>query len=112
MILVLAGSTLVDYFFLGKYRVLLTANQEGYVVALIQAAGTIVNMVVSIFLIYIGAGVLFVKAVATGVYMLRLVLVKIYVKRKYPALDFYAEPNEGALKQKMRHCFIRLLVLL
>ena len=60
MILVLAGSTLVDYFFLGKYRVLLTANQEGYVVALIQAAGTIVNMVVSIFLIYIGAGVLFV----------------------------------------------------
>lgn len=83
MILVLAGSTLVDYFFLGKYRVLLTANQEGYVVALIQAAG-----------------VLFVKAVATGVYMLRLVLVKIYVKRKYPALDFYAEPNEGALKQK------------
>ena len=100
MILVLAGSTLVDYFFLGKYRVLLTANQEGYVVALIQAAGTIVNMVVSIFLIYIGAGVLFVKAVATGVYMLRLVLVKIYAKRKYPALDFYAEPNEGALKQK------------
>ena len=100
MILVLAGSTLVDYFFLGKYRVLLTANQEGYVVALIQAAGTIVNMVVSIFLIYIGAGVLFVKAVATGVYMLRLVLVKIYAKRKYPALDFHAEPNEGALKQK------------
>ena len=96
MILVLAGSTLVDYFFLGKYRVLLTANQEGYVVALIQAAGTIVNMVVSIFLIYIGAGVLFVKAVATGVYMLRLVLVKIYAKRKYPA----SEPNEGALKQK------------
>lgn len=53
-------------------------------IALIQAAGTIVNMVVSIFLIYIGAGVLFVKAVATGVYMLRLVLVKIYAKRKYP----------------------------
>lgn len=100
MILVLAGSTLVDYFFLGKYRVLLTANQEGYVVALIQAAGTIVNMVVSIFLIYIGAGVLFVKAVATGVYMLRLVLVKIYAKRKYPSLNFHAEPNEGALKQK------------
>lgn len=100
MIIVLAGSTLVDYFFLGKYRVLLTANQEGYVVALIQAAGTVVNMAVSIFLIYIGAGVLFVKAVATGVYMLRLVLVKIYAKRKYPELNFYAEPKESALKQK------------
>ena len=56
-------------------------------VALIQAAGTIVNMVVSIFLIYIGAGVLFVKAVATGVYMLRLVLVKIY-KTKISCIRF------------------------
>ena len=100
MVLVLAGSTLVDYFFLGKYRVLLNANQEGYVVALIQAAGTVVNMAVSILLIYAGAGVLVVKAVATGVYMLRLFLVKIYAKRRYPELDFHAEPADGALKQK------------
>ena len=100
MILVLAGSTLVDYFFLGKYRVLLTANQEGYVVALIQSAGTIVNMVVSILLIYMGSSVLVVKAVATGVYMLRLLLVKAYAKRRYPQLDFHAEPKENALKQK------------
>ena len=35
MIAVLAGSTLIDYFFLGKYRVLLNANQAGYVVALV-----------------------------------------------------------------------------
>lgn len=100
MILVLAGSTLVDYFFLGKYRVLLTANQEGYVVALIQSAGTVVNMVVSILLIYMGSSVLVVKAVATGVYMLRLFLVKAYAKRRYPQLDFHAEPKENALKQK------------
>ena len=48
MILVLASSTLVDFFFLGKYRVLLTANQRGYVVAVIQSVGTVVNMAVSI----------------------------------------------------------------
>ena len=100
MIVVLAGSTLVDYFFLGKYRVLLMANQEGYVVALIQSAGTVANMVVSIGLIYAGASVLAVKAVATGVYVLRLFLVKAYAKKKYPDLDFHAQPAEGALKQK------------
>jgi O-antigen/teichoic acid export membrane protein len=32
--------------------------------------------------------------------MLRLVLVKIYAKRKYPELDFHAEPKDSALKQK------------
>lgn len=100
MILILASSTLVDYFFLGKYKVLLTANQQGYVVALIQAGGTIINMVLSIVLIYQGANVLWVKSVATGVYMLRLFFVRSYVRKKYPKLNFHAEPYMAALHQR------------
>ena len=100
MVLVLASSTLVDFFFLGKYRVLLTANQRGYVVAVIQSVGTVVNMTVSILLIYLGASVLIVKAVATGVYILRLLLVRIYVKKEYPNVDFHAEPKMDALNQR------------
>ena len=112
MIVVLAGSTLVDYFFLGKYRVLLMANQEGYVVALIQSAGTVANMVVSIGLIYAGASVLAVKAVATGVYVLRLFLVKAYAKKKYPDLNFHARPAEGALKQKNAALFHQVVTII
>ncbi len=112
MIVVLAGSTLVDYFFLGKYRVLLMANQEGYVVALIQSVGTVANMVVSIGLIYAGASVLAVKAVATGVYVLRLFLVKAYAKKKYPDLDFHAQPAEGALKQKNAALFHQVVTII
>ena len=112
MIVVLAGSTLVDYFFLGKYRVLLMANQEGYVVALIQSAGTVANMVVSIGLIYAVASVLAVKAVATGVYVLRLFLVKAYAKKKYPDLDFHAQPAEGALKQKNAALFHQVVTII
>lgn len=100
MVLVLASSTLVDFFFLGKYRVLLTANQRGYVVAVIQSVGTVVNMAVSILLIYLEASVLIVKAVATGVYILRLLLVRIYVKKEYPNVDFHAEPKMDALNQR------------
>lgn len=112
MIVVLAGSTLVDYFFLGKYRVLLMANQEGYVVALIQSVGTVANMVVSIGLIYAGASVLAVKAVATGVYVLRLFLVKAYAKKKYPDLNFHAQPAEGALKQKNAALFHQVVTII
>lgn len=112
MIVVLAGSTLVDYFFLGKYRVLLMANQEGYVVALIQSAGTVANMLVSIGLIYAGASVLAVKAVATGVYVLRLFLVKAYAKKKYPDLDFHAQPAESALKQKNAALFHQVVTII
>ena len=100
MIAVLAGSTLIDYFFLGKYRVLLNANQEGYVVALVQSIGTAVNMAVSIGLIFAGADVLFVKAAATAVYVLRLFLIRAYVRKKYPDLDYHVKPADHALKQK------------
>lgn len=100
MVLVLASSTLVDYFFLGKYRVLLTANQEGYVVAIIQSIGTVVNIIVSILLIYHHTPVILVKAVATGVYMLRLILVRIYVRKRYPHLNFKAAPKPEALPQR------------
>lgn len=100
MVMVLASSTMIDYFFLGKYRVLLNANQEGYIVALVQAAAAVINMSVSVLLIYLGADVVIVKAVATGAYMLRLFLIRAYVKRKYIGLDYHAEPNDKALNQR------------
>lgn len=100
MIIVLASSTIVDYLFLGKYKVILTAMQRGYVVAIAQSIGTIVNMVISILLIRAHANVVFVKAIATGAYILRFFVVRWYVKRQIPELDFKAEPNYKALSQR------------
>lgn len=100
MILVLASSILVDYFLLGKYKVLLTANQEGYVVAYVQAVGTMLNMIVSIVLIYCHVHVLLVKAVATLVYILRFFFVKAYVVKHYPEVDYKVVPKMEGLNQR------------
>lgn len=100
MILILASSTLVDYLFLGKYKVLLAADQRGYVIAYIQAAGTALNIAVSIFLITRHAEVLIVKAAATFVYMLRFFVVKLYVKREYPEVSFSEKAKMEGLGQR------------
>lgn len=100
MILILASSTLVDYLFLGKYKVLLVADQKGYVIAYIQAAGTALNMVATIFLISRHMDVLIVKAIATLVYILRFFVVKLYVVRKYPRVDFGAKAKMESLDQR------------
>ena len=100
MVLILASSTVVDYFFLGKYRVLLTADQRGYIVTGAQALGTVLNMVVTVVLIQAGADVLLVKLAATVIYILRFFLVFIYVKRSYGYLDFKEEPDKESLGQK------------
>ena len=100
MIIVLASSTIVDYLFLGKYKVILSAMQRGYVVAIAQAIGTLVNMGISILLIKEHANVVLVKAVATGAYILRFFVVRWYVKRQIPEINFKVEPNYKALSQR------------
>ncbi len=100
IIMILSFSNLVDYFFLGKYRVLLNADQHGYVVTLIQCLGTVVNTAVSITLIQMGFGIAVVRGVATAVYVMRSILIFWYVRRHYPYLDLHVLPNKKSLGQK------------
>ncbi len=100
MILILASSTLVDYLLLGKYKVLLTANQRGYVVAYVQAVGTVLNVVVNILLIYQHANPLLVKAAATFIYILRFFVIRWYVRKNYKEVSFKETPKMEGLTQR------------
>lgn len=100
MILVLSVSGIVDYFFLGKYRVLLQADQRGYVISVIQICGTILMTAVSIWLIKLEVSALLVKAVAAAVYLLRSVAVAIYVRRQYPQVNFRQKPDMSVFDQR------------
>lgn len=100
MIVVLSISGIVDYFFLGKYRVLLQADQRGYVISLFQIVGTLIMTAVSLWLIDIEASALLVKGVAAAVYLLRSVAVAVYVKKKYTWVSFRKKPNMSAFNQR------------
>ena len=100
MIVVLSLNGVVDYFFLGKYRVLLLADQKGYVISVAQIIGTVVMTVASIVLIQIKASAIAVKGVTAAVYILRGVVVALYVRRHYPHLSFRAKPNMSSLGQR------------
>lgn len=100
MILILAGSNLVDYFFLGKYKALLTADQKVYVMNTIQAGGTVVNTFVTILMIQANCNVLLTKGVATFIYVLRAFFVVLYVKKHYGDLNFSEEPKRPMLRER------------
>lgn len=100
MILILAASNLIDYLFLGKYKVILTANQRGYVIMLVQTLGTVLNTIITIILILEGCNVLLVKFVATVIYIFRFVLVWVYVKKNYKFINFNEDPNYEAINQR------------
>lgn len=100
MIAVLCVNGIVDYFYLGKYRVLLMADQRAYVLYGIQIIGTILMTAGSILTIEIGCSALAVKSVAAGIYLLRSLAVGAYVKRHYPKVCFRAEPDMQAFGQR------------
>lgn len=100
MVLVLCVNGIVDYFFLGKYRVLLLADQRGYVISVIQIVGTVVMTAASIVLIQLNCSALLVKAVAAVIYLLRSLAVALYVRRHYPKVDFRAEADNAAFAQR------------
>lgn len=100
MIVILSVNGIVDYFFLGKYRVLLTADQKVYVIYTVQIIGIVVMTVASLLLIHLECSALLVKAVVAVVYVLRSLVVALYVKKKYPLVNFRAKPNMRLFNQR------------
>lgn len=100
MLLVLAGNTAIDFFFMGKYRILLMADQKSYVSAVVEALGTILNMIITVGLIYLNVHVVLVKCVGVMIFVFRFLVVKRYVQRNYVYVNFKVTPHLSALKQK------------
>lgn len=109
MILILCVSGIVDYFYLGKYRILLQADQRGYVLSMIQIAGSVLGTVVSLVLIRMAVSPLLVKAVVAVVYLLRSLAAGWYVRAHYPYVNFHAEPRMSAFGQRWSALFHQIV---
>lgn len=99
MVLVLGITGAAEFFLIGKYRVLLTADRKTYVISLAQVAAVVLNTCVAAALIKIGLGILTVKLASALVYLSRYLWLSAYVRRHYGWADFRHEPNKAAVSQ-------------
>lgn len=109
MIIVLSLNGIIDYFILGKYRVLLMANQRNYIIAFFQIIGMVFILVFSIILINANVNAIIVKSVVPIVYLLRTIAVIIYCKKRYKYLSFNAPRIESAFGQKSSAFFHQIV---
>jgi O-antigen/teichoic acid export membrane protein len=100
LILILSAGMIMEYMFLGKYRTLITADQKLYVEANLQSQGFILNLAVSVVLIYLHFSILVVQLVATLVYILRAFRLIRYVKTNYSYVDFKVEPDMDSISNR------------
>lgn len=83
LIFVMSISSFVQYYFGIVDRLLLTADQRGYIQYNAQTITLVINTVVSAMLIYLGASIQIVKLTASLIYLLRPAFLRFYVNNHY-----------------------------
>ncbi|UTE73412.1 polysaccharide biosynthesis C-terminal domain-containing protein [Rossellomorea marisflavi] len=100
LVLVLGLGGIVEYFLHGKYRVLLLADQKGYVIFNLQSLASVLSTLLKVYLIQENYSIIFVQAIATSMFLLRVLLLKIYIQKNYSNINYNGEPNNNALNKK------------
>ncbi len=99
MVLVLGITSAAEFFLIGKYRVLLTADKKMYVISIVQSAAVILNTAVAVVLIRLGTGIILVKLASSLVFLSRYAAIALYVHRKYADIHFHSAPDVKAISQ-------------
>lgn len=93
LILISGLANTVEFFFTNKYRVLLQADRKIYVVNLANAIGIFLQGCLRILFIELKFNIYIVQLIPSIVYIIRLLIVSAYVKRRYTFLDETVPPD-------------------
>lgn len=99
LVFIIGASTFAQYFFGISYQLLLQADQRLYVTSALQIITAIVNTMIIMVLIKIGSSILVVKMFSALIFVLRPIVLHMYVKRNYKIIKD-CHLNHNALKQK------------
>lgn len=99
LIISISISSFAQYYFGIVDRLLLTADQRGYIQYVAQMITIIINMIACIILIEIGAGIHLVKLATSLIYLLRPLVLRIYVNKNYN-INRKIVYNQEPIKQK------------
>lgn len=95
----MAINTFSQYYFGMAYKILILADQKGYIVYLIESITMIINLLISIFLLEVGASIQIVKLCSSIIFLVRPIVFAVYVNRNYK-LNMKIVYSEEPIKQK------------
>lgn len=98
--LILGVNGCVDFFLVSGYRVLLTADQRTYVIAVSGTIQTILRAAIIVVLAIARANVVWVYFFALIPIFIKVILIGCYAKKKYNYLDRKAKPDKSALNKR------------
>lgn len=99
LVIVISISTFAQYFIGISYSVLIQASQRTYITNIINIFTIILNTIAIIFLTHIGSNLILVKLVSSCVFVLRPIIMWIYVQKNFHIIK-YKKCNNNYLSQK------------
>ena len=109
LVLIIGASGALEFFAVGKYKVLYTADQKSYVISLINAAAVAMNAVIILVLASLRLNIVIVQLAAMTSFFARSALYIIYGRLKYGDLDFSAPPKNEALDKRWDALVLQVL---
>lgn len=99
LVLIISSSIFVEYYFGMTYKLYLQAEQKTYIISIVQIIGYVFNVIAVIVLVKLNCSIHIIKLVSGIIFVLRPIVQKIYVKKKYN-INLKNANKEFKLKQK------------
>ena len=99
LVLAMGISSFAQYYFGIIDRLLLTADQKGYIQYISQIIALLLNLVACIIVIYLGLSIQIVKLVSSIIFLARPIVLRLYVNKHY-RIDWKYKTREEVLDQK------------
>jgi O-antigen/teichoic acid export membrane protein len=100
LVILISFGGLIEFFIGAKYRILLTADQKGYVLNFIGIFGTIISTTFAILIMLYQQSILLLQLSSAVIYFLRVGLIVVYVMKKYKSLNFKSVPDHKAINKR------------
>lgn len=89
----------INYFFHGKYLILLRADGKNYVRTGLELATNTLKHIIKIVFITLGYNVVYVQCAAMFVSFVQMIYITYYIKKHYSWIDFSVPPNTQSISQ-------------
>jgi O-antigen/teichoic acid export membrane protein len=99
LVLIIGVSSFFQYYFGISYQILLQADQRQYINSVIQIITLVINTALVIILIKFGASIHLVKICSAIIFVIRPILLNIYVNRRYKLIK-ECKADNNAIKQR------------
>ncbi len=100
LVLIIGINGLSELYVIGKYQALLDADQKNFMIAVAQMVGNICNIIMTVILIKLNQPIVVVQLGAAIIYVMRVTILTLYIKKYYSYIDRKEKPLMESLNQR------------